>query len=97
MKTPNPRNRNSISVINSKFLIRLFDEHFARHFESPQLHPNLQDRVANSGANAVFTNFAPNFLLGCTVFFSIMFAPEEVWCKSYFMRSDEIFRNLTGF
>ena len=34
LKYPNPRIRNSISVIKSKFLICLFDEHFARHFES---------------------------------------------------------------
>ena len=54
-----------------------------------------KDRVANSGANAVFTNFAPNFLLVCS--FRYYVCPEQVWCKSYFMRSDEIFRNLTGF
>ena len=34
LKYPNPRIRNSISVIKSKFVICLFDEHFARHFES---------------------------------------------------------------
>ena len=34
LKSPNPKNRNGISVIKSKIFIRLFDEYFARHFES---------------------------------------------------------------
>ena len=35
LKSPNPRNQNSISVRDKiEIFIRLFDEHFARHFES---------------------------------------------------------------